>query len=116
MHTSYKKAFRAMFYVLDSQYSNKPSKNLGALLSDICTCVFSDGKSSDPAAYHDFVDCCKSAQPYDNLWDDPKTAFLCAVAYLNFYQNTFGYALDSVIKDFTYSKFEAAYKLSPHAE
>lgn len=112
MHTSYKKAFRAMFYVLDLQYSKKPSKNLGALLSDISTCVFSDGESSDPAAYHDFTNCCKSTQPYDNLWNDPKTAYHCALAYLSFYQDSFGYTLDSVIKDFTYSEFEAAYKLS----
>lgn len=110
MLSFYDKAFLATYYALDKMYKKYPSDSLVILVGDMCPFTFADLKSADPAAYHDFVKCCKQVEAQGGQEDEINTAFQCALAYLQFFNDEFAFPLMEEKERFSMEDFKAAWQ------
>lgn len=110
MLISYDRAFLATYYVLDEMYQRTPSDSLAVIASDMNPFLFADGKSADPASYEDFVDCCKEVEKRENCEEDVQLAYRCGLAYMQFFNDSWGFPLEDEIQRFSFEDFKEAYE------
>lgn len=116
MLISYDMAFLATFYALDEMFQNYPSDSLTAIVTDINPFIFADGKCTDPAAYEDFLDCCKEVEKQENYGDDITLSYRCALAYMKFFNDSWGFPLEDEIKRLSFEDFKIAYEKAAEEE
>lgn len=106
-NTPCRKAFMAMFYLLDSVYSQFPYNNLGVVLGDICPFTFKDSMSADPAAWEDF---CEYYQEAEAVCDSEfKAGYDAAIRFLRVYEEEWGYPIPYAMEEFTTEKYREYY-------
>ena len=110
MLISYDRAFLATFYALDEMYQKYPSSSLAVICGDMDPFLFVGLKSADPASYEDFVDCCKEVEKQENYGEDVNLAYRCAIAYMQFFNDSWGYPLEEEIKRLSFEGFKKAYE------
>ena len=105
--TPCRKAFMAMYYLLDSVYSRFPYNNLGVVLSDICPFTFKDGMSADPAAWDDFCEYYKEAEgAYSSEID---VGYFTALRFLRVYEEEWDFPIPYAMEEFTSEKYREYY-------
>lgn len=102
-----RKAFLAMFNLLDSIYSQYPYNNLGVVLSDICPYTFKDSMTADPAAWDDFCEYYKEAEAVND--SEFKTGYDTAIRFLRVYEDEWGYPIPYAMEAFTIEKYREYY-------
>lgn len=110
MVISYDKAFLATYRVLDKMYHVHPSESLLVIVGDMDPFIWIGLKSADPAAYHDFVKCCKQVEAQGGQEDEINTAFQCALAYLKFFNDEFAFPLTEERERLSMEDFKAAWQ------
>lgn len=110
MRISYDRAFLATYYVLNEMFQKTPSDSLAVIASDMNPLLFVGLKSADPASYEDFVDCCKEVEKQENYGEDVQLAYRCGLAYMQFFNDSWGYPLEDEIKRFSFEDFKRAYE------
>lgn len=105
--TPCRKAFMAMYYLLDSVYSRFPYNNLGVVLSDICPFTFKDSMSADPAAWDDFCEYYKEAEgAYSS---EIEAGYYTALRFLRVYEEEWDFPIPYAMEEFTNEKYREYY-------
>lgn len=95
-----RKAYLALFNLLDSRFDKTKDGEVGRLLSGMNPYLFLDDTSADPACFEDFIDCCAS---YTN--DEILNAYNASVDFLKFYCEEFGFEITDTIKDISLEEY-----------
>ena len=91
-----RRAYIALFNLLDSRYDKTQDGELGRLLSGMNPNMFFDDVSADSACYEDF---CESSMLYKE--DNVRDAYRTSVNFLNLHCNEFGFDIKSVVENIT---------------
>ena len=102
-----RKAFLAMFYLLDSIYSQFPYNNLGVVLSDICPYTFKDSMSADPAAWQDFCEYYEEAK--GTYSSEIEVGYYTSIRFLRVYEEEWDYPIPYAMEEFTLSTYGEYY-------
>ena len=95
-----RRAYIALFNLLDSRYDKTQDGELGRLLSGMNPNMFFDDASADSACYEDFCESSKLSKE-DNVRD----AYRTSVNFLNLYCNKFGFDIKSVVENITLDEY-----------
>lgn len=99
-----RKAFLAMYHLLDHIYSQNPYKNLAVVLSDVNPYLFKGSMSADPAAWEDFCEYYEQAkEAYSTEFD---AAYYTALRFLRVYEDEWGYPIPYVMEAFTSAEYQ----------
>lgn len=97
--TSARKAFWALFHLLDDLYSGYPYNNLGLICSEMNPYLFKDSLSADPAAWEDICEYYEEAKDaYSTEFD---TAYYTALRFLRVHEEEWDYPIPCAMKEFT---------------
>lgn len=95
-----RKAYVALFNLLDSIYDKTQDGELGRLLSGMNPNIFIDDTSADSACYEDFCECAKLYE------DDTVTCtYKTSVVFLKLYCNEFGFDIKSIVENITLDEY-----------
>lgn len=95
-----RKAYIALFNLLDSRYDKTQDGELGRLLSGMNPNMFFDDVSADSACYEDFCECAKLYE------DDTVTcAYKTSVDFLKLYSNEFRFDIKSIVEDIALDEY-----------
>lgn len=98
-NTPKRKAFLAMYHLLDDIYPRYPYRNLAVVLGDTNPYLFKEGMSADPAAWEDFSQYYEEAkEAYSTDFD---AAYYAAIRFLRVYEEEWDYPIPYAIKEFT---------------
>ena len=98
-NTPQRKAFLAMYHLLDSIYSRYPYRNLAVVLGDTNPYLFKGLMSADPAAWEDFKEYYEEAtDAYSTEFD---TAYYTAIRFLRVYEEEWDYPIPYAMEEFT---------------
>lgn len=95
-----KKAYLALYHLLDDEYFKKKNDALGNVLSFMSPYTFKDLNSADPAYYSDF---CRFIKKYDS--EDIKSAYNASIDFLMFYHTEFEFQIKEYIDKLTLEKY-----------
>ena len=95
-----RRAYIALFDLLDSRFDKTQDGELGRLLSGMNPTMFVDDASADSACYEDFCEC-SMLYKEDNMRD----AYRTSVDFLNLYCNEFGFDIKSVVENITLDEY-----------
>ena len=95
-----RKAYIALFNLLDSRYDKTQDGELGRLLSGMNPNMFFDDVSADSACCEDF---CESSMLYKE--DNVRDAYRTSVNFLNLYCNEFGFDIKSIVEDIALDEY-----------
>ncbi len=95
-----RKAYIALFNLLDSRFDKTQDGELGRLLSGMNPTMFVDDASADSACYEDFCECAK-------LYKDETVtcSYKTSVDFLKLYCNEFGFDIKSVVENITLDEY-----------
>lgn len=94
-----RKAFLALYHLLDDLYSRYPYNNLGLICSDMDPYLFKGLLSADPAAWEDFSEYYEEAKSaYSTEFD---IAYYTAIRFLRVYEEEWDYPIPYAMKEFT---------------
>lgn len=93
-----KDAYLLMFTILNDYYDkHREIDSLASLLSDMDPNIFKDGHPADPATYNDWKMIVSPFVKNGNI--ERKDVPLALKSFLIYYQQEFGYDLESIIAD-----------------
>lgn len=93
---SIQEAYVAMYNILDDYYCRGcENDSLASLLSDMDPNIFSDKRAADPATYIDWHNCISCCIINGEIGEE--NIIVALKAFLNYYQQEFGYHLEDVI-------------------
>ncbi len=95
-----RKAYLALFNLLDSRFDKTKDGELGRLLSGMNPNMFVDDASADSACYEDF---CEFSVLYKE--DNMRDAYRTSVDFLNLYCNEFGFDIKSIVENITLDEY-----------
>lgn len=95
-----KKAYLALYNLLDDEYFRKKNDELGNILSFMSPYTFQDLNSADPAYYSDF---CRFIKKY-NI-ENSESAYKASVDFLTFYHTEFDFQIKEYIDKLTPEKY-----------
>lgn len=95
-----RRAYTALFNLLDSRFDKTQDGELGRLLSGMNPNMFVDDVSADSACCEDF---CESSMLYKE--DNVRDAYRTSVNFLNLYCNEFGFDIKSVVENITLDEY-----------
>ena len=94
-----RKAFLALFHLLDDLYSCYPYNNLGLICSEMNPYLFKDSVSADPAAWEDFSKYYEEAKEvYSTEFD---IGYYTSIRFLRVYEEEWDYPIPYAMKEFT---------------
>ena len=100
-----KKAYIALFDLLDKEYDKTSDNELGRLLSDMNPNTFVGDMSADSACYEDFCDFGKEYQK-----DDVLSAYSASMKFLKMYQDEFGFNIGKFIDTISFEKYKECFE------
>lgn len=95
-----KKAYLALYHLLDDEYFKKKNDALGNVLSFMSPYTFKDLNSADPAYYSDF---CAFIKKYDS--ENVKSSYNASIDFLMFYHTEFEFQIKEYIDKLTLEKY-----------
>lgn len=99
-----RKAYIALFNLLDSRFDKTQNTELGRLLSNMNPDLFMDDTSADSACFEDFCD--KSIRYKE---DTVRNGYNTSVEFLNLYCDEFGFDIMNFINEITLEEYSNSF-------
>ena len=96
---SERKAYLALFHLLDDLYSRYPYNNLALICSEMNPYLFQDNMSADPAAWEDFSKYYEEAK--ESYSTDFDIGYYTSIRFLRVYEEEWDYPIPYAMKEFT---------------